>query len=199
VVAPDGSYLLFDSDRPTKAGGESLVQAYFRNGPAPGSNIWRVDRKGNHWGEPVWLGPVINSDVFIDFPSIAADGTLYFLRWDKQAKAMHIWYSAYRNGEYVSPQIAVLGDLAVTTHDPAIAPDQSFMVFDYGKVAGGLGRLCIALREGDHWGKPIDLGNAINQEIPWGPHIAPDGRSVYYTGQTGAWQLALDPWLGQQK
>jgi hypothetical protein len=112
---------------------------------------------------------------------------------------MHIWYSAYRNGEYVSPQIAVLGDLAVTTHDPAIAPDQSFMVFDYGKVAGGLGRLCIALREGDHWGKPIDLGNAINQEIPWGPHIAPDGRSVYYTGQTGAWQLALDPWLGQQK
>ena len=195
VISPDGSYLLFNSDRPAKLGGEPLKQNYFGNGPAPGANIWRIDRKGDRWGEPVRLSPAINSDVFIDFPSIAADGTLYFQRWDKQTKAMHIWSSAYHKGEYFPAQIVELGDLAIPTHDPAIAADQSFIVFDYGKVVGGLGRLCIALREGDHWGKPIDLGDAINQEIPWGARIASGGHTVHYTGKTGVWQLALDPWL----
>src|SRR5690348_6954853 len=54
TVAPDGSYLLFDSDRPVEQGGKPLVQTLFGR-PQPGSNIWRVDRKGDGWGEPRWL------------------------------------------------------------------------------------------------------------------------------------------------
>lgn len=195
VVAPDGTYLLFNSDRPVSAGGKSLVQDYFRGGPGPGSNIWKVERRGDGWGEPVWLGAVINNDAFVDFASIARDNTLYFLRWDKQAKVMHTWRARYRDGAYQPPERAGLGDPAVSTHDPAVAPDQSFIVFDYGKVKGGLGRLCIAFREGDHWGKPIDLGDAVNQDIPWGSHMAFDGRAIYFTGNSGIWRLALEPWL----
>ena len=92
---------------------------------------------------------------------------------------------------------AGLGDPTVSTHDPAVAPDQSYIVFDYGKTKGGLGRLCIAFREGDHWGKPIDLGGVVNKDIPWGSHIAPGGHSVYFTGQSGLWKLDLQPWLRQ--
>jgi hypothetical protein len=58
LVSPDGSYMLFDSDRPIKPGGEPLTQDYFVGGKAPGSNIWRVDRTGSGWGSPVWLGPI---------------------------------------------------------------------------------------------------------------------------------------------
>jgi hypothetical protein len=199
VVAPDGSYVLFDSDRPVKRGGKPLTQHYFAGGPGPGANIWRVDREGNGWSTPVWLGAVINSDVFIDFPSVADDGTLYFLRWNAQEKAMHIWRSRYRVGAYLPPWRVVLGDPAVSTHDPAVAPDQSFIVFDYGKVKGGLGRLCIAFRHGEHWGKPIDLGNAINTDKPWGAHLAPDWRTVYATGQSGIWRFSLYPWLARHR
>jgi hypothetical protein len=200
LVAPDGSYLLFDSDRPITPGGKPLVQNYFGGGKsAPGANIWKVERKGDAWGAPVWLGAVVNNDVFIDFTSIAADGTLYFIRWDANDKIMRMWRSAYRDGHYLAPVSAGVGDQAVSIHDPAIAPDQSFIVFDYGKVKGGLGRLSIAFREGDHWGKPIDLGDAINKDIPWGAHLAPDGRTVYYTGQSGIWQLSLSPWLQQPR
>ncbi|MGH8372318.1 MAG: hypothetical protein ACRETO_06270, partial [Gammaproteobacteria bacterium] len=61
VVAPDGSYLLFNSDRPIKVGDKPLRQNYFGNHTwAPGSNIWKVKRDGESWGKPVWLGPVIN-------------------------------------------------------------------------------------------------------------------------------------------
>lgn len=197
VMAPDGSYLLFDSDRPPTKDSQPLMQDYFVGGSGPGSNIWRVNREGNGWGQPTWLGAVVNNDVFIDFASIAADGSLYFIRWDKQARVMHTWRAAYRDGHYSTPVRAGLGDPDVSTHDPAVAPDQSFIVFDYGKTKGGLGRLCIAFREGDHWGKPIDLGAVVNKDIPWGSHIAPDGHSVYFTGQSGIWQLDLTPWLRQ--
>jgi len=197
VMAPDGSYLLFGSDRSPTPGNQPLTQDYFAAGSWPGSNLWRVDREGKGWGQPVWLGSVVNNDAFVDFASIAADGSLYFLRFNREAKAMHTWHTAYRDGHYLPPVRAGLGDPAVSTHDPAVAPDQSFIVFDYGKTKGGLGRLCIAFREGDHWGKPIDLGAVANKDMPWGSHIAPDGHSVYFTGQSGIWKLDLQPWLRQ--
>lgn len=195
VVAPDGTYLLFDSDRPVVPGGKPLQQDYFTGGPGPGSNIWRVDRHGERWGEPRWLDPAINSDVFIDFPSIAADGTLYFMRWDEQGRVMHLLRSGYRGGKYLPAESAGVGLSSVSKHDPAVAPDQSFMLFDYGKTKGGLGRLCIAFREDGHWSSPIDLGDAINEDMPWGSHLAPDGRTVYFTGNSGIWRLSLEPWL----
>ena len=199
VVAPDGSYLLFNSDRPVTPNGKPLTQNYFAGGPGPGSNIWRVDRKGAGWGKPRRLESIINNDVFVDFASIAADGTLYFIRWNAAEKAMHIWRSDYRHGRYRPPAPAQPGDPTISTHDPAVAPDQSFMVFDYGKTNGGLGRLCIACRDGAKWGAPIDLGDDINSELPWGAHVAPDSRSVYYTGQSGLWRLSLEPWLSSRR
>lgn len=198
VVAPDGTYLLFDSDRPVVPGGKPLMQNYFAGGVGPGSNVWRVDRHGDRWGKPRWLGPLINSDVFIDFPSIAADGTIYFMRWDKKARVMHILRSEYRAGRYLAPKPAGLGLASVSQHDPAVAPDQSFIVFDYGKTKGGLGRLSIAFREHGHWSNPIDLGDAINRDMPWGSRLAPDGRTVYFTGHSGIWRLSLTPWLRRQ-
>jgi len=200
LVAPDGSFLLFNSDRPVTVGGKPLVQKYFAGGQeGPGSNIWRVDRKGDRWGDPVWLGPTINSDVFIDFSSLASDGTLYFMLWDASQKSMHVWKSRYKDGSYLAPEFVTLGDPAETIHDPAVAPDQSFIVFDSGRVKGGLGRLCIAFREGDHWGKPIDLGDSLNNELPWGSHLDPDGHTIYFTGKSGIQQFSLAPWLNAHR
>jgi hypothetical protein len=199
LVAPDGSYVLFNSDRPFEPGGKPLTQNYFVGGTAPGSNIWRVDRTPGGWGRPVWLGPTVNNDVFIDFASLASDGTLYFIRWNPREKAMHIWNSRYREGKYLPAEIVTIGDPAVSVHDPAVAPDQSFIIFDYGKVKGGLGRLCISFRDGDHWAEPIDFGDALNKDLPWGAHLAPDSHTVYVTGQSGIRQISLDPWLNAHR
>jgi hypothetical protein len=195
VLAPDGSFLLFNSDRPTHSDGQALVQSYFASGPGPGSNLWRVDRKGNRWTEPVWIGATINSDVFIDFASIASDGTIYFMKWDAPQKSMHLWASRYRGGVYLAPEFVTLGDPKESIHDPAVAPDQSFIVFDSGKVKGGLGRLCIAFREGTQWSTPIDLGDRINEALPWGAHLGPNGRTIYFTGKYGIQRFSLTPWL----
>lgn len=196
VIAPDGSYLLFNSDRPLRPGGKPLTQNYFGGGvAAPGANVWRVDRTKAGWGSPVWLGPAINNDAFIDFASIAGDGTLYFQRWNAAGKAMQFWRSAYKHGAYQPAERVILGDPAQSLHDPAIAKDQSFIVFDYGKVKGGLGRLSIAFRKGDRWGEVIDMGDALNEDLPWGSHLAPDGQTLYVTGRSGIGRISLTSWL----
>lgn len=192
VLAPDGSYLLFDSDRPVTPSGKPLVQTLFGR-PQPGSNIWRVDRKGEGWGEPVWLGPGVNTDDFVDFPDIVADGSLYFMRWDQGA--VHFFRAQYRDGQYLPAVRVDIGDPTITTHDAAVAPDESFMVFDYGRVKGGLGRLCISFRRDGRWSKPEDLGDVTNADLPWGFRLSPDHHVVYFTGATKIWSLSLTPWL----
>ena len=195
AVSPDGSFLVFSSNRPVSENGDSVI---FREGGKEyrGANLWKIERHGNGWGPPVWLGPAVNGGTLVVAPSIAANGALYFIQ--RLGGAMHIFRSEYRNGAYLPAVRVALGDSAQPTHDPAVAPDESFLVFDYGKGANTLGRLSIAYREGDHWSAPHDLGDDVNRDSPWGAHLSPDHRTVYVTGSTHIWSYSLEPWLSEQ-
>lgn len=64
-LSKDGSTLYFSSDMPGSIGGK---------------DIWMVTKsgRGKTWGDPVNLGPVINTEDDEMFPTITDDGTLYF-------------------------------------------------------------------------------------------------------------------------
>jgi len=169
AVSPDGRYIVFASKRPPRAGAEAA------------GALWRVDRKGTGWGEPTRLPDSVNSNVRIYAPSIAADGSLYFIHPGDDG-IQHIFRSEYRDGAYQPAVQQALGDPAIHQKDPAIAPDESFVVFDTDQ--GGpkdQDRLFIAFREGDHWSAPVDLGDAVNADNnPWGAHVSADGKTLYY-------------------
>lgn len=222
ALSPDGRYAVFVSNRPATPGGAPTSDS--------SGALWRVDREGAGWGEPKRLPDTVNPTVMspksptIATPSIAADGTLYFMKRDEKGQ-LHIFRSAYRDGDYGAAVEQVLGKPADPQLDPAIAPDQSFLVFTSLPAASkGPARMAIAFREGDHWGQPIDLGDAVNADNwPWGPHIAPDGRTLYYVtnrslpvsyprsreqaeqdfarllswddGESNIWTLSLAPWI----
>ena len=39
--------------------------------------------------------------------------------------------------------------------------------------------------KGDHFGPAIDLGDEVNADNnPWGPHLGPDGHTLYYIDAT---------------
>jgi hypothetical protein len=183
AMAPDGSFIVFTSNRPDVEGGKP-VDAVMANGkvsPGSGGHLWRVDRKGNGWGEPVRLPDAVNSSSRTYAPSVAADGSVYFQRPGNDDD-FRLFRTQYRDGHYMPPEPVLLGAASAHKLDPAIAPDESFIVFD-ANYAGkdDPDRLYIAFREGDHWSQPVDLGNGINVKSPWGSHLGPDHRTLYFS------------------
>src|SRR5512139_85651 len=77
AMAPDGSYLVFVSNRPATAGGKAL-DGYFGGKPRPGrgGNLWRVERLADGWGTPVRLPELVNASSATYAPAVAADGSL---------------------------------------------------------------------------------------------------------------------------
>ncbi|WP_426701486.1 TolB family protein [Rhodanobacter sp. Col0626] len=218
AMAPDGSFLVYTSNRADVVGGPALR----------GGHLWRVDRRGEGWSTPVRLPDAVNDASSIYAPSVAANGDVYYQRRDEPAHEFHLYRTAWRDGRYQSPQRLPLGDPAAHELDPAIALDQSFIVFDANYAGKDKpDRLYIAFRAGDGWSAPIDLGDAVNRYEPWGTHLGPDGRTLYFTsnytakvdyprssvqaradlarmrawdnGNNHIWRLSLAPWLAAHR
>ena len=204
VLSPDGSFIVFVSTRPA---GDPSVK---------GAGLWRADRTPSGWSEPVRLPATINRDASTWAPSIAGDGSIYFINRDPATKNFRIWRSQYRGGSYEPARALTFGDSTTQDVDPAVAPDESFIVF--GSMHPGptaVERLFIAFRNANGWSKPIDLGDAVN-----GPgdtnegRLGPDHRTLYFSsarsgetsgavtrlhawdgGDLAIWSVSLAPWL----
>ena len=173
ALAPDGSFMVFPSNRPDAPGGA----------PMHGGHLWRVNRTTDGWSAPVRLPDTVNFGTYIFAPTIAANGDLYFQSRDDPSHQFHLYHSAWLNGHYrKSVRLDLMPD-GMHELDPAIAPDGSFIVFDAGKDGSDQpDHLYIAFREGGGWSSAIDLGDAIDAYQPWGAHLGPDGTTLYFTG-----------------
>jgi Tol biopolymer transport system component len=228
AMAPDGSYMVFASNRPAISGRKALNGFYSsRLVPLGGGNLWRVDRKGSGWGEPYRLPDIINGDSSVFAPAITADGSLYFMKPVADTGRFHIYRSAYRNGQYEQPVLVsfTLAD-SISDVDPAVSPDDSFLVFGSGR-SKIKGQLFIVFRENGQWGTPINMGEAVNRATGGiEPRLSPDHRTLYFsnsdtqtvtypvdpkeakqrlaasewdTGANNIWFVPLDKWLDNHK
>jgi Tol biopolymer transport system component len=176
-MAPDGSFLVFVSNRPVVPGA--------RKGPL--GNLWRVKRHAGGWDEPQHLPATVNRGDSTWAPSVAADGSLYFIERTGPAAPFRLWRSQFRNGHYETAQAQSFGDATTQDVDPAVAPDESFIVF--GSMHPGPNareRLFIARREGQGWGTPVDLGTAVNGNGATDTNearLGPDGRTLYFSSE----------------
>ncbi len=209
AMAPDGSFMIFDSNRPASPGGKALdlVRADGSIRPGQGNQLWRVDRKGSGWGDPARLPDAVNDGTRLFSPSVVGDGSIYFQRPDPASRTFHIVRAPYHAGRYAAPEPVVIGPASADERDPAVAPDESFMVFsaNYGPK-GQANRLYISFRQDGHWDEPIDLGDKVNHDGAEGPHLGAGASSVYFDstaptseGEAGGisriWWLGLAPWL----
>ena len=175
TFAPDGGALVFVSNRPLAD----------EDATRPGGNLWRVERHGDAWGEPVRLPAVVNRGASIWGPSVAADGSLYFMDRVDGKGPFKLWRAQAKAGTWLAPVLQSFGDTTTQEVDPAVAPDESFIVFASRHPATEQHeRLFIAFREAAGWGKPIDLGDAVNGTGGSDSNearLAPDGRTLYFT------------------
>jgi WD40 repeat protein len=179
-MAPDGSYLVFVSLRPVKmpAAGEKVSGLR--------ANLYRVNRVGSGWSEPERMPDAVNMGPSIWKPSIAADGTIYFVSIDAQG-GKRLFSSQFKNGAYEPAQPLSFSDGTTSDVDPEIAPDGSFLLFCSSVRLKGdpKDHMFIVLRKGGDWG-PVSAiryqgDDAAGFSTDDEPHLGPDHRTVYFS------------------
>jgi len=185
ALSPDGRRLIFVSTR--------TMAAATANGSAPkmvfgGSAVWEVDRLGSGWGEPFRLPDSINLSARVFKPTIAADGSLYFMAQTADAKTWRLYRSQYNNGTYQKAEPLSFSDGNHTDVDPAIAPDESFLIFSSAgraKPEDTHEHLYIVFKEGAGWGAVVPLRYEDDYEKnptdDGEANLSPDRRSLFFT------------------
>jgi len=164
-LSPDGKRLYFVSNRPVQSDG-APVMAEMSGQHFAGTNLWYVERQpGGRWGKPGHVDGALNDGAMIYNPSIAANGDIWFsAHREGSGNAYQIYVAPRTASGYAAPVRVDLGDIKHNRMDPAIDPQERFLVFA-GNEGDALGRadLYIAFRQPDgSWSKPEHLSAPIN-------------------------------------
>jgi len=172
-ITADGKHFFFISDRPVAGKAHRDL------------DIWTMDWIDDRWSEPRNLGAPVNSEGQEWYPTVAADGTLYFGSDRPGGKGKTDLYRARLiDGKYTQPEN--LGDAinsAQDEYEPYISPDQSFVIF-MGDNREGRGDSDIFVSYQCHgaWTKAASLGGGVNSAAnEYSPKITPNGKIFFWT------------------
>jgi hypothetical protein len=168
ILARDGSYMIFVSDRPSGYGG---------------ADLWISYRDAGAWQTPQNLGSGINTSSTESAPFLAQnDSMLYFASFAAGGQgSMDIWACPLQDG--VPGQKTNLGSPingGGLDCCPVLSRDAS-RLYICSTRAGGLGQMDVwcSERTGDAWGVPFNMGanlNSANTDCPrW---ISDDGNTL---------------------
>jgi len=184
-ITRDGLHLYFISNRPVPGKAK------------PDLDIWFMDKAGSGWTEPKNISSPINSSGNEWYPTVAANGTIYFGSDREGGKGRtDIYRSRLVEGKYAQPEN--LGDPINTQFnefEPLIAPDESFLIFMGGGRTDGRGGfdLYLSYYRNEGWTKPVNLGDEINSGgNEYSPTISPDGKYFLWTSTRGFADKPLD-------
>jgi WD40 repeat protein len=177
-ITPDGSRLYFISNRPVT--GKTT----------PDLDIWMVAKTEEGWGEPQNLGVPISSPGNEWYPTIAANGTIYFGSDREGGKGRNdIYRSRLVDGKYQAAEnLGATINTQFNEYEPLIAPDESFLIFMCGGRAGARGGfdLYVSYNRNGDWSTPENLGDKINSAgNEYSPTISPDGKYFFWGSTRG--------------
>lgn len=180
-VSPDGSRFFFVSNRP--ADGSPMPEA--ARGRWASADIWVMERAEGSWGQPVHLGPPVNTDASEYFPSSTADGTLYFTRDDPETGRNYIYRARPDGDGYAEPERLPEQVNSANQFNSFVAPDESYLilgVFGRADSHGGTDYYIVFRDEDDTWSDPLNLGPLVNQARgeEWAPYVSPDGKYFFF-------------------
>jgi len=183
-ISADGRRFFFLSTRPKPGQEEKSGWVY--------QDIWVMDREGDRWGEPHNLGPPVNSESPEYFPSVTADGTLYFTR-EGEDHVSATYRSRLVDGVYEEPEL--LGpevNCGTNRFNVYVSSDEAFVIVPaMGREdsLGGVDYYVVFRSEDDTWSEPINMGGAINQPEgrEWSASLSPDGEYLFFmTSRVGS-------------
>jgi hypothetical protein len=178
VMAPDGSYLVFVSNRPVMPGGK-VLDGYFggKVQPKRGGNLWRVDFAHGQWGKPERLPAAVNVSTATYSPTLAADGSVYFTHPDPRTQHTRMYVARLVDGKFQPPHPLPFSNGVQSDFDPAVAPDRSFIVFssDRPPTPNNENEVFVAFATAHGWATPLPVG-IYGYEARLGPRL----QMLYY-------------------
>jgi Tol biopolymer transport system component len=201
ALSPDGSYAIFASNRPIAEGGDELVSSYGGKRQT-GGNLWRVDFNLGRWGTPHRLPANLNDQSSVWTPSIAQDGTLYFMSSDPVTARFRLHFAPNLKGKYGPVRDLPFSTGEFNDVDPAVDPAQRFLVFSSDRAFPGAGleagpeRLFIAfgLRSSPLLVCPLTISGWEDTRLSQTEaRFSPDGRTLYFASRRLAHSAAESP------
>jgi Tol biopolymer transport system component len=193
-LSADGSALVFSSSRP-------------RAGQQLSLGLWAAERTASGWSAPKELGAAVNGSGGTGSPSLAVNGTLYFVAQRPDSiGGLDIYRSKRFSGQYDVPGNLGPGiNSPQSENDVCVAPDESFIVFTSSRPGGqGESDFYVSVWKDGAWGQPHNPGPTINSTgSECCPSISPDGKYFFFnrpgTGKPGIYQVGIEALGLEQK
>ncbi len=175
-ISPDGLSLYFSSDRPGGSGG---------------LDMWVSTRSttSDPWGQPVNLGPTVNSSVWEPTARVSADGLQLLFHSSRTGGRGNedIWMAtrAAKSDPWGAPvNLGAPVNSSANDGEAVLSADGLILFFNSDR-AGGSGNydLWVTKRRtaGDPWAAPINLGPSVNSpNVEWCGSLSPDGSTLYF-------------------
>ena len=182
---------------------------FLRPGGFGGMDMWVIRRSSisEAWGEPVNLGPTINSEYDDAKPSISADGLILYFSSNRPGGygEFDLWMSTRTTiaANWGAP--VNLGEPVNSSADeifPCVSPDGLELYFNEWGVfrpeGYGEGDIWVARRTttDEPWGEPVNPGEAINSPYYDScPYLSPDGLLLFFHGWQPGGPGPEDMWV----
>ena len=193
------------------ADGLSLYFSSRRGGGLGAEDIYVTTRAttSDPWGEPVNLGPPVNTSNWEQGPSISADGlTLFFSSYNRPGGSggddIYVTTRATTDDPWGTP-VNLGPKVNSSAHDwaPSISVDGLELFFG-SKRSGGYGGydLWVTTRETihDEWGSPVNLGGTVNSaHTTHGMSISHDGLLLFFSSDRPGGSGGYDFWVTRRE
>jgi hypothetical protein len=179
-------------------------------------DIWVTTREttDDDWGEPVKLGPNVNSSAFDIETSISSDGLSLFFGSNRAGGSGNADLFVTTRETINDPWVAVVNlgpTVNSSAHDegPSISADGRTLFFSGWGMApyrpGGVGDSDLWMTRrattDDDWSTPVNLGPIVNSTSnDCSPNISADGSTLYFTSVRldkndvwDIWEVSIDP------
>ncbi len=163
-------------------------------------DIWVTRQRDGGWATAEIVPAPISTDAFESYPTVVADGSLYFLSDRPGGLGRSDIYRAQRRSDGSFGIPANIGSPPNSTGgegDTFASLDERYLIVTSSR-AGGLGRydLYVSFRKDDGtWGPLLNLGDAINTaDTEFCPMVTPDGRYLFFSRTYGGetWETTTD-------
>jgi len=149
-------------------------------------NIYRSHWADGRWSDAEVLAAPITTDAAEYFPSLAADGTLYFSREDEQG-GVAIWSAKPLGSGYEVPvRLPAEVNAGKDCYNAFVAPDQRFIIVCIAGREDNLGPadFWISFRDPDgNWTAARNMGTKFNsaQSRAISAYLSPDEKILFFS------------------